>query len=194
MTTTVGIKFDKGVVLGTDQRATMGHFIATNEATKLAQLAPHIGLTLAGSCGDAQILIRYLKVEAKDYELRNGRRIPVEALATYTSNILHNAGGGLEVHLLIGGVDETGTRLFSFDSIGAIEESPFASTGSGSPGALGLIEDAMVQIDAPLEEAGAIEVAVRAIKSAMKRDAASGGAADVMIFTAEGLKHVRTTD
>jgi len=191
MTTTIGMKFDGGVVLGTDQRATMGHFIATNEATKLVKLAPHIGLTLAGSCGDAQILIRYLQAEAKAYAFGNGRPMPVTAMATYLANILHRAGGTLEVHLLVGGIDNTGTHLFSFDSIGAMEESNLTATGSGSPGALGLLE-ALYSPD--IEEEKAVELAVSAIKSAMRRDSGSGGRADVMVFGAEGCKHIQTAE
>ena len=53
-TSTLGITFDGGVVVGADHRATMGHFIANKRVQKLFQISDTIALTTAGLVGHAQ--------------------------------------------------------------------------------------------------------------------------------------------
>ena len=45
-TSTVGVTFDGGVVVGADHRATMGHFVANKSVQKLFRIADNIALTL----------------------------------------------------------------------------------------------------------------------------------------------------
>ena len=47
-TSTLGITFDGGVVVGADHRATMGHFIANKSVQKLFQIGDRLALTTAG--------------------------------------------------------------------------------------------------------------------------------------------------
>ena len=46
-TSTIGITFDGGVVVGADHRATMGHFTANKVAKKVFKISEHIALTTA---------------------------------------------------------------------------------------------------------------------------------------------------
>ena len=46
-TSTVGITYDGGVVVGADHRATMGHFIANKSVQKLFRISDNIALTLS---------------------------------------------------------------------------------------------------------------------------------------------------
>ena len=46
-TTTIGLKLKDGVVLATDQRATMGNLIADNHCQKLFPIADNLGMTIA---------------------------------------------------------------------------------------------------------------------------------------------------
>ncbi len=57
-TSTVGITFDGGVVVGADHRATMGHFIANKSVQKLFRISDNVALTTAGLVGHAQSLFR----------------------------------------------------------------------------------------------------------------------------------------
>jgi proteasome beta subunit len=180
MTTTVGIKGKDFIVLAADQRATMGSFIANADAQKIHMLAPHIGFTIAGGVGDAQALIRALKSEAALYELKNKRPISVAGMNTLAANIMFSAGGNLQVHPIIAGVDRNGPRMFTMDSVGGYgEEANFCSTGSGSPGALGLLEDSY---DPEMSETAAVALAKRAILTAQKRDAGSGSEPKVVVI------------
>ena len=59
-TSTLGITFNGGVVVGADHRATMGHFIANKSVQKLFQIGNNLALTTAGLVGHAQSLSRTL--------------------------------------------------------------------------------------------------------------------------------------
>ncbi len=181
-TTTVGLVCKDGVVLATEKRATMGNFIASRAAKKIYQIADRIAMTTAGSVGDAQFLARIIKVEASLYEIRRERKPTVKAIATLTSNLLNSYRFfPYLVQLLIGGIDDRGASIFSIDPIGgAIEEKDIVATGSGSLTAYGVLED---RFSPEMTTEEAVELAVRAIYSAMKRDSASGDGIDVVRIT-----------
>ena len=183
-TTTIGIVFAGGVVLATEKRATMGYMIASKKAKKVYQVAERIGMTTAGGVGDAQQLARILTVECNLYQIRRSRAITVGAAATLLSNYLNqNRYFPYYVQLLVGGVDENGPSVYSVDAMGgATKEEEIVATGSGSPMAYGVLED-RYRKDMP--ETEAIDIAVRSLKSAMKRDAGSGEGVQVVVITKE---------
>jgi proteasome beta subunit len=188
-TTTVGIVFNSGVVLASEKRATMGFLISNKTAKKIYQIAPRIGLTTAGGVGDAQQLARLMTVEANLYEIRRGKRISVQAASTLLSNILHgNRMYPFYVQLLIGGVDESGPVLFSVDAVGGTgKEDGIVATGSGSPMAYGVLED---RYKPDMDERAAIELAIRALRSAIKRDAGSGEGVAVVVITKDSFLEI----
>ena len=102
-TSTVGITYDGGVVVGADHRATMGHFIANKSVQKLFRISDNIALTTAGLVGHAQSLSRVLAAELKLFELKRDMPMTVKGAATFTANIL--SGRPHYVQLLIVGVD-----------------------------------------------------------------------------------------
>jgi len=187
-TTTVGLKCKDGVVFATERRATMGNLIAHKVADKIFKIDDHIGATIAGGVGDAQSLMKYISAEVALYRLRNGERISVESAATLTANILHSSRFyPFFVQTLLGGVDDKGPALFSLDPAGGAIEDNLISTGSGSPVAYGVLEDRYNE-DIYVEEG--VEIAIRAIQSAMERDAFSGNGILVAIVTKEGFKMI----
>jgi len=181
-TTTVGLVFSSGVILATEKRATMGYMIASKKAKKVYQVADRIGMTTAGGVGDAQQLARILTVECNLYQIRRSRPITVGATATLLSNYLNqNRYFPYYVQLLVGGIDESGPGVYSVDAMGgSTKEEEIVATGSGSPMAYGVLEDRFVP---QLSEDAAIELAIRALKSAMKRDAGSGEGIHVVVIT-----------
>lgn len=183
-TTTIGLVFSSGVVLATEKRATMGYMIASKKAKKVYQVADRIGMTTAGGVGDAQQLARILTVECNLYQIRRSRPITVGATATLLSNYLNqNRYFPYYVQLLVGGIDEHGPSVYSVDAMGgATKEMEVVATGSGSPMAYGVLEDRFV-INMTRDEA--IDLAIRALKSAMKRDAGSGEGIQIVVITKE---------
>ena len=181
-TTTVGVVCSDGIVLASERRATMGHFIASRDAKKVYKIGDTVGLTIAGSVGDAQQIVRYMTVESKLYEMRRKEPVTIKGMTTMLSNVLNsNRYYPYTVQLLVGGVDKNGPSLYSLDAMGGmIEETKAVSTGSGSPIAYGVLEDNYVSGMTVNEGA---ELAIRALHNAMKRDAASGDAISVVKIT-----------
>jgi len=188
-TTTVGMVCEDGVVLASESRVTMGNFISSKEGKKIYQIDDLVGMTIAGGVGDAQSLVRTITVEAKLYKMRRGKPMNVEAIATLLSNILNgNRYYPYFVQLMIGGLDRTGPSLYSLDALGGqIEERLATSQGSGSPLAFGVIED---RYNEKMSIDDALDIAIRALSSAMKRDSASGDQIHIIKITRDGYVKV----
>jgi len=183
-TTTIGLAAKEGVVLVSDKRATMGTLIAHKYVNKSFIVDKHLAATVAGAVGDAQALIRWMRSEAKLYRMRKGEEIGVKAIATLMGNVLfYQRYFPYIVQLIIGGVDKTGARLFSLDPLGSSIEDKVISTGSGSPYAYGVLEDAYSE-NMSIDEA--VRVGLRAMRAALERDAMSGNGIDVVKITKEG--------
>ena len=190
-TTTLAMVCKDGVIVASDKKATMGYLIASKETLKIYALDDHIAMTIAGSAADAQALARYLRAEFRLFKLQNGRKITIKGAASLLSNMLQNSKFyPYFVQLIIAGYDDEGPAIYTFDAIGSSEEEKkFFSTGSGSPMALGVLEDSYR--DGISVEEGK-KLAVRAVKAAIGRDIASGGnAIDVGVITKSGIKMSR---
>ena len=181
-TTTVGITLKNAVIMATERRVTMDHFIMHKDGKKLHQIDTHAAMTIAGLVGDAQVLVRYMSAELELYRLQRRVSMPIEAAATLLSNILNQSKFyPYMVQLLVGGYD-TAPHIFSVDAAGGSVEDVYASTGSGSPFVYGVLED-NYKPDMTLEEGK--ELVVRAISAAKQRDSASGGKIDVAVIDKE---------
>jgi proteasome beta subunit len=192
-TTTIGLVCKDGVVLATERRATMGGgFIANKVAQKLFKVDDGIGMTIAGWVGDAQSLVRYLRAELRLYRLRRSAPISVEGAATMLANILNgNRMMPYLAWLLVGGYDKKGAHLFSVDPAGGSIEDTFVSVGSGSSVAYGLLEEAYRE---GLSTSEGVDLALRALTVAMKRDSNSGDGYLVAIINEKGYQDVPDSD
>ena len=179
-TSTLGITFDNGVVVGADHRATMGHFIANKSVQKLFGISDYVALTTAGLVGHAQSLSRTLSAELRLYELKHGKPMTVKGAATLTANIL--SGRPHYVQLLIVGVDDSGSSVYSIDSAGGSIPDVYCATGSGSPYMYGVLED---QFKDGMSQNDALRVAAKALLASAQRDAASGNGMDLAVITLE---------
>ena len=177
-TSTVGITYDGGVVVGADHRATMGHFIANKSVQKLFRISDNIALTTAGLVGHAQSLSRVLAAELKLFELKRDMPMTVKGAATFTANIL--SGRPHYVQLLIVGVDPSGPSVYSIDSAGGSIPDTYCATGSGSPYMYGVLED---QFKTDMSKDQALSLAAKALLASAQRDAASGNGMDLAYIT-----------
>ena len=186
-TTTVGLICKDSVVLASEKRATMGSFIASKAARKIYQVDDRMGLTTAGIVGDAQTLVRLVSVEARLYKTRRQEPMTVKAMTTLLSNVLNGQRMfPYLVQLLVGGIDRNGAHIYSVDPFGGnTDEREIAATGSGSPIAYGVLED-KYSTDMSLEEG--VALATQALRSAMKRDSASGEEIEIVTITKDKYK------
>ncbi len=187
-TTTLGIVCKDGVVIATETRATMGTLIAHKETKKLYKIDEHIALATAGLVGDLQVLARYLNAEANLYRLKRDSKIPVQSAATLMSNILNQRKFyPYYVQLILGGFDNSGGHIYSLDAAGGAIPDKYTSGGSGSPYVFGVLED-LYRDNLTISEG--IDIAIRAVGAAKRRDSASGGYTNIAVINKDGFKEI----
>ncbi len=194
-TTTVALSCTDGVVLAADQKATMGNLVASKKAKKVFEITDKIGLTIAGSVGDAQAVTKLLRAEVQIYEMQEGK-ITTKAAASLLGMLLRSSYKSFVpelVQLIVGGVDERGSEVYSVTLDGAVmKEDDYTFTGSGSPIALGVLEDSY---KSDLSVEGGIKLVARAVKAARERDVYSGGlSVDIATITKDGIKWIPETE
>lgn len=191
MTTTVAIKSKDGVVLASDRRASKGFFIGSKITQKIYKIDDTLGMAIAGQLSDAEYMIKMAKAERKLVKLRRGYQLTVRESARLIANLAYS---GLKsytpyfVELLVAGVDFNGSHVYSADMSGAITEEDFASSGSGSPIAYGVLESGYKK-DMAIDEAQTL--ASKAVLAAIERDPGSGNGVDVLAIPVLLTKEVR---
>lgn len=183
-TTTIGLKLKDGVILASDQRATMGNIIAHSDVQKVYQLADNIGMTIAGVVGDAQLMVRYMQSEISIYSMKKGSPMSVTAAATLVASVIRQ---GFYLGLIVGGYDKTGGHIFSIDGAGGYIEDKYCSVGSGSVFALGALESSFME---DMSKQEGIDVAITALNAARRRDNCTGDGMLVSYIGPNGYEQI----
>ena len=186
-TTTMGVICKEAVILATESQATMGNYVASKDTPKLYKVSNNVGMTISGGVADCQNVVRTLQALIRLRILDLNRQISVKSITQLTSVMLfQNRMFPYISMLLLGGYDEKGPHLYSLDPFGSLlEESKFASVGSGSVVGIGVLESAYKE---NLTVAEGINLVKRAIDAARKRDTASGGPIQVAVIDNNGLR------
>jgi proteasome beta subunit len=183
--TTVGVVCTDGVILASEKRVTYGHLVMSKGGKKVFKITDRIGAAYAGLVGDMQVLTREVEAQTNLFSMEVGRRISVRATAKLMSNILFNRRyTPLFTQTIVGGLDDEGASLYVLDVLGSLIPDKYAAVGSGTEMAIGVLEDGYRE-DLTLEEAKPL--VIRAVKSAISRDAMSGDGIDFLIITKDGV-------
>lgn len=194
-TTTLGLVCKDCVVLAADMRATVGHMIDQTDIDKVFKITDTLALTMAGNVASIQMLIKHLQSEIKLREIRSGRtttvREAVNMLRNWVYGIIRQPSMMPEIaHFLFAGTDKHGTQLYDIFPDGSLMEiSNFKSSGSGSVFAYGVLES---QYKENMSEQEGIDLAVKAIDVAMRKDSGSGNGINVFVINKEGVRKVLT--
>jgi len=184
--TTLGIKGKDSVVLASEKRLAYGYFVVSKVVRKVFQITPKIGAACAGFVGDMQSLIKDAQAEVNIYRYKYGREPTVRTVAKVLSNYLFSSRFlPYLTETIVGGFDETGAHVIVLDPLGSMIEDDYAVVGTGAEIAIGIIESSY-KPEMDMKELR--ELALKAIKASIARDAASGNGIDLLIFTDEGLK------
>jgi len=191
-TTTIGLVAKDAVIIAADKRASMGYLIANKDIEKVFKISEQIAMTIAGTAADGQMLAKLLKAEVELYKLNSGTDATVSVASNLMQNILFSQGKSFIpylVQLILGGIDEDGIfTLYSLDPLGSnIKETKYTATGSGSPMAFGVLEDSYKD---GLSEDEAVQLAIRAMAAAIKRDMATGEGIDVVVINKKGFRRL----
>lgn len=191
-TTTLGFKYQGGVILAVDSRATGGQYIASGRVKKIIEINKFLLGTMAGGAADCSYWERVLSMKCRLFELRNKERISVAAASKILSNICFNYKGmGLSMGTMVAGWDKRGPGLYYVDSDGTRTDGKVFSVGSGSVYAYGVL-DKGYRYDLTDEEA--YDLGRRSIYHATHRDAASGGIIRVCHMKETGFEMISEQD
>jgi len=187
-TTTIGVVCNDGIILSSDTRVTMGTFIAHKKGKKIYKIDDHVAMTISGSVADAQRLVDIIIVNARLYKIDFRRPIPIKSASRLLSNLLFSSRYyPLIAQIVVGGIDNSGSHVFSLDPLGSLVEEKCVATGSGSPVAYGVLED---KYQEGMPTAEMLPVVVHALKAAMKRNTASGDSFDIAIIDKNGYREL----
>lgn len=192
-TTTVGIIAKDSVVLAADTKATMGHLSYDEESKKIYKITDYMAVTNAGMVGDSLTIIRFLKNQAKLYEIERECRMSARAAATLLSNVLNaNRYYPFMVQLLMGGINKH-PELYELTPYGGtMERKKYAVSGSGTELALSVLDQ---NYRAGLSEDAAVKLAVSAVSAAKRRDVYSGGLKiNVAVINSDGVRELEVKD
>ncbi|KAI5797877.1 putative proteasome component PRE2 [Peziza echinospora] len=188
-TTTLAFRFQGGIIVATDSRATAGNWIASQTVKKVIEINDKMLGTMAGGAADCLFWLSYLGKECRLHELRHKRRISVAAASKILSNIVFKYKGmGLSLGSMICGVTpQEGPALYYVDSDGSRLQGDLFCVGSGQTFAYGVL-DAEYNYDLTVEDA--LALGTRSILAATHRDAYSGGYINLYHVKEEGwVKH-----
>ncbi|MCG3216695.1 MAG: proteasome subunit beta [Candidatus Heimdallarchaeota archaeon] len=189
-TTTVALQFKGGVAAAADRRASMGTFVASKKAEKLHELNKFTMATIAGMVSDAQYLVNLTRANINLYELGRGYAPTTKMAGNLLASIMYEQYRSYFpywVNMLVIGLDDEGPHVYTLDMAGGIGDEDFASTGSGSPVAYGVLESQWKQ---NLTEEEGIAIAIKALTTAISRDSATGDGMDVAIVNKKGIKRL----
>ena len=189
-TTTVALRFKGGIVAAADKRATMGSFVASKKAEKLHELNKFTVATIAGMVSDAQYLVNLTRANINLYELSRGYAPSTKMSGNLLASIMYEQYRSYFpywVNMMVCGLDDEGPHVYTLDMAGGISDEDFASTGSGSMIAYGVLESSWKK---NLPEAEGLKIAIIALTTAISRDAATGDGMDVVIVNKAGVKRL----
>jgi proteasome beta subunit len=194
-TTTVGLVCKDCVVLAADMRVTVGYQIANKDWEKVVQITDNIAVTIAGSVSAIQMLEKYLKSELKLRKIRLGREVTVKEAANLLRNWVYTLIRQPKMmqdisHFLMAGSDAEGLHLYDIFPDGTLHKvNDYFTSGSGSSYVFGLLEQ---HYKANLNEQEGIDLAIKAVDTAMQRDIASGNGVNVMVIDKNGVRKAAT--
>ena len=183
--TAVGITFDGGIVLASEKRIAFGNFLVSKSSKKTFPITDKVGATCAGLVADMQILSLQIAALAKIRKMELKRDVPPNTVAKMMSNMMYERRFfPLLTQVIVGGVvDEP--IMYTLDPLGSVLPDKYAAVGTGAEMALGVLDP---QFKENMTKDEAIDLAKKAVHSAILRDSASGDGLDVLVITNEGTE------
>jgi proteasome beta subunit len=178
-TTVLAVRYDGGVVVAGDRRATAGNIISKKDMRKVFPADAWSAVAISGAAGPAMEMARIFATELEHYEKVEGEPLSLEGKSNKLAHMLRANLGlamqGIVVVPLFAGVEPATAegRIFEYDPIGGrYRATDHAATGSGSMIARGTLKRAHRDVT---DEASAQRLAIEALFDAAEDDSATGG-------------------
>lgn len=139
-TTGLGIVYDKGILLAADKHISTD-LVLPESIEKLFKVDEHVGALSSGLVGDARRLVKIARQKCQENIALFEEKISLLALTREVSSVkqVFTQYAGIRpfgVSLIIGGVDDSGSRLFETEPSGALAEYKAVAIGSGKKKAM----------------------------------------------------------
>ena len=181
--TAVGITFSEGVVLAAEKRVSYGNFVINKNTKKTFLVTEHVGAACAGMIADMQVLVRQVGALAKIRKLETRRNVAPNSIAKLMSVIMFERRFfPLLTQVIVGGIIDK-PSIYTLDPVGSVLPDDYAAVGTGAEMALGVLDSEFKKQNT---QEKARELAIKAIKSSVQRDSASGDGLDVIVTTSRG--------
>jgi len=178
-TTVLAIKYQGGVVIAGDRRATEGSQIAGRRIEKVSKVDEHSAMAIAGAAGPCLEMAKLFQTELEHYEKLEGLQLSCEGKANKLGQMvkanLPMVFQGLVVIPIYVGYDlKRGEgRIFKYDITGGrYEESDYHAIGSGGKDARNTMRE---HFRKTLSEEDALRIALLALYNAADEDVSTGG-------------------
>ena len=159
--TIIGIACSEGIVLGAEEKIET-KLQDTNFTWKLYAVDDHLGAAVVGLGSDARILIDQARIYAQSNRLMYDEPIDVEIMTKRVGDIkqLYTQHAGVRpfgVSIIFGGIDKTGSRVFSTDPSGSYRGYKAVAVGIGRETVEGILKEEYRE-DLTLEDAKKLAV------------------------------------
>ena len=183
--TAVGITYQDGIILAAEKRISYGNFVVNKNTRKIFQITDQVASACAGMVADMQVLTRQVGALAKIRKLETRRDMATNSVAKLMSVIMFERRYfPLLTQVIVGGVQTT-PEIYTLDPLGSLLPDNYAAVGTGAEMALGVID---AEYKKNMTEETSKKLAIKAIKSSIQRDSASGDGIDVLTITKKGIE------
>jgi proteasome beta subunit len=132
---------------------------------------------------DMQVLVRQVEALAKIRKLETRRNVAPNSIAKLMSVIMFERRFfPLLTQVIVGGVN-TKSQIYTLDPLGSVLPDDYAAVGTGAEMALGVLDS---EYKSSLTAEQSKELALKAIRSSIQRDSASGDGIDLLVITKGG--------
>ena len=193
--TSVGLVTPDSVILGAVKPSAL--LMVSDSSRKIFEVDDHIAMVSSGSLADARNLAEMARVKAQVNRVTYNEPISISTLTKHICDRKHivTQYAGVRpygVGLLIGGVDDTGPRLYETEPSGTMIEWQAQAVGRGADKAKKILTTGY---KADMGEAEATKLLVSALNAAEKEAEADGGAnVEVVVVRKNGTKVVSGKD
>lgn len=183
--TAIGITCGDGIVLAAEKRVSYGNFVVNKNTKKVFAITHNVAAACAGMVADMQVLVRQVTALSRIRKLEIRRDVATNSIAKLMSVIMFERRYfPLLTQVVVGGTDPS-PQIYTLDPLGSLLPDDYAAVGTGAEMALGVL-DSEYKKDISIEVAR--NLAVKAIKSSIQRDSASGDGIDLVIITNKGIQ------
>lgn len=183
--TAVGITYQDGIVLAAEKRISYGNFVVNKNTKKIFTITDQVASACAGMVADMQVLTRQVEALAKIRKLETRRDMATNSVAKLMSVIMFERRYfPLLTQVIVGGVQTT-PEIYTLDPLGSLLPDNYAAVGTGAEMAFGIMD---AEYKKNMSEDASKKLAIKAVKSSIQRDSASGDGIDVLTITKKGIE------